>query len=233
MKFVFIFMCCTIAAGDWNESRLYKTLISEYHKLNPDEVIIPVHNITQTLTVNFGWSLISFLDYNDDTNVATLNAWETYSWKDAFLTWDPKEFGGIDHIHLPMTRIWRPDFVMYNGFDPDVEFQSSVAIVSYDGHVLFTPFVQRKVQCDKHDGHVWCMLKFGSWTYDGYRMDVDFYEGREDVGTMEYIPNNNYDLVEHSARKNEKFYPCCYEPYPDLTFKLKFKEMKKWWEKKK
>ncbi|XP_051975551.1 neuronal acetylcholine receptor subunit alpha-7 isoform X2 [Xyrauchen texanus] len=33
-----------------------------------------------------------------------------------------------------------------------------------------------------------------------------------------YIANGEWDLVEVPGRRNEKFYDCCKEPYPDVTF---------------
>ncbi|RXM94795.1 CHRNA7-FAM7A fusion protein [Acipenser ruthenus] len=33
-----------------------------------------------------------------------------------------------------------------------------------------------------------------------------------------YIPNGEWDLVEVPGRRSERFYDCCKEPYPDVTF---------------
>lgn len=36
------------------------------------------------------------------------------SWYDYKLQWDPKEYGGVDMLHVPSDHIWRPDIVLYN-----------------------------------------------------------------------------------------------------------------------
>ena len=57
------------------------------------------------------------------------------------------------------------------------------------------------------------------------QVDLDFYDGLEEVDTSHYIQSTEWDLVGHPAKKNLKYYPCCEEPYPDLTFHLHIKRM--------
>lgn len=63
-------------------------------------------------------------------------------------------------------------------------------------------------------------MKFGSWTYDGFKLDVDFIYEQDEIDLNDYIPSNEWDILTHGAQKNVKYYPCCREPYPDLTFQL-------------
>ena len=39
----------------------------------------------------------------------------------------------------------------------------------------------------------------------------------------DYVPSNEWMVVDSPAVKNIKYYPCCEEPYPDLTFTVKLK----------
>ena len=66
-------------------------------------------------------------------------------------------------------------------------------------------------------------MKFGSWTYDGFQLDMEFYGGDEQIDLNDYVPSNEWDVLSHQAKKNIKYYPCCREPYPDLTFTLELK----------
>uniref|UniRef100_A0A3Q2VZV5 Cholinergic receptor, nicotinic, alpha 7 (neuronal) n=1 Tax=Haplochromis burtoni TaxID=8153 RepID=A0A3Q2VZV5_HAPBU len=59
-----------------------------------------------------------------------------------------------------------------------------------------------------------CDLKFGSWTYGGWSLDLQMIE----ADITGYIANGEWDLVEVPGRRNERFYDCCKEPYPDVTF---------------
>lgn len=35
-------------------------------------------------------------------------------WTDTFLAWDPAEYGEIMMLHMPASKIWQPDIVLYN-----------------------------------------------------------------------------------------------------------------------
>lgn len=86
-----------------------------------------------------------------------------------------------------------------------------------------------------------CELKFGSWTYDGWLLDLQMSEA--DISG--YMANGEWDLIgEYGPRfapkenlteqkspllsvaalpgvpgtRNEVFYDCCKEPYPAVTF---------------
>ena len=56
-------------------------------------------------------------------------------------------------------------------------------------------------------------------------MDLDFYDDMEEVDISDYYYSNEWKLVEHPAQKNLKYYPCCEEPYPDLTFTLRIRRL--------
>ena len=110
------------------------------------------------------------------------------------------------------------------------EHREALAVVSSDGNVMWIPPAIFKSTCPidilefPFDTQR-CTLKFGSWTYDGFKLDVNFYDGREEWSTEDYIKSNEWELVEYPAKKNVKYYPCCKEPYPDLTFTLKLRRI--------
>ncbi len=66
-------------------------------------------------------------------------------------------------------------------------------------------------------------FQFGSWTYDGFKLDIDFFDDLDAVDLNDYIESNEWDVLANPAAKNVKYYPCCVEPYPDLTFSLKLR----------
>ena len=75
-----------------------------------------------------------------------------------------------------------------------------------------------------------CLLKFGSWTYDGFQVDIEHVglkERQEDtdpiidgIDLTNFYRSVEWDILGVPARKNVIFYPCCSEPYPDLTFNI-------------
>ena len=77
-------------------------------------------------------------------------------------------------------------------------------------------------------------MKFGSWTYDGHEVDLQhlcdsqavFNEDTKEkvidrgVDLKDFYQNVEWDIINVTARRKEKFYPCCPEPYPDITFNI-------------
>ncbi len=76
---------------------------------------------------------------------------------------------------------------------------------------IFLPLQKEKVKCSKYNKISRKMYKFnvfvfqfGSWTYDGFKMDLDFYDGLEEIDVSDYIANGDWGLLGHPARKNVK-----------------------------
>ncbi len=63
-----------------------------------------------------------------------------------------------------------------------------------------------------------CELKFGSWTYDGFKLSLEFYNDQKEVDVTDYVESNEWVLLEHPGTRHVQYYPCCIEPYIDLTF---------------
>ncbi|KAJ8681285.1 hypothetical protein QAD02_017072 [Eretmocerus hayati] len=62
-----------------------------------------------------------------------------------------------------------------------------------------------------------CEMKFGSWTYDGFQLDLQLQdENGGDVSS--FITNGEWDLLGVPGKRNEIYYNCCPEPYIDITF---------------
>ena len=100
----------------------------------------------------------------------------------------------------------------------------AMAVVDHNGTVLYIPPATMVTDCpyDETSRTATCSMKFGSWTFDGFKLDPSFFYGVEDVDLDAYIPSNKWKLTSTSAKKNTKFYPCCAEPYPDITFTMDF-----------
>jgi len=35
-------------------------------------------------------------------------------WKDILLAWEPNDYGGVNTVRVPPSKIWTPDIVLYN-----------------------------------------------------------------------------------------------------------------------
>ncbi|CAG6012406.1 unnamed protein product, partial [Menidia menidia] len=183
-----------------NQRRLYNDLMRAYNPLER-----PVYNDSQSLTVHFGLSLMQIMDVY---------------WNDHYLQWNPLDYPGVTNVRFPDHLIWKPDILLYNSADErfDATFHTNI-LVNSSGSCSYLPPGIFKSTC--HIDVRWfpfdvqrCELKFGSWTYGGFSLDLKMLE----ADTTGYIANGEWDLVEVPGRKNERFYECCEEPYPDITF---------------
>ncbi|XP_058792854.1 acetylcholine receptor subunit alpha-like 1 isoform X2 [Phymastichus coffea] len=196
--------------------RLYDDLLSNYNRL-----IRPVGNNSDKLTVKLGLRLSQLIDIE---------------WNDYKLRWNPDDYGGVDTLHVPSEHIWLPDIVLYNNADGNYEVTiMTKAILHHTGRVIWKPpaiyksFCEIDVEYFPFD-HQTCFMKFGSWTYDGYTVDLRHMLQSEDSNKIEvaidltdYYISVEWDILKVPAVRNEKFYICCEEPYPDIIFYIELR----------
>ncbi|XP_048516574.1 neuronal acetylcholine receptor subunit alpha-10 isoform X1 [Dendroctonus ponderosae] len=217
-----IFGFCTCNADD-NESRLMKNLMANY-----DAGVRPAQNSSLPLTVVFGVSLHHIIDVDEKNQILTTNCWITQIWMDYHLQWNATEYAELKVIRIPYHRVWRPDLILYNNADP--QYQSSVintnVIVSSNGQVVWLSHGIYRSSCDINVEYFpfdvqSCHMKWSSWTYDGYQLDI--VKQTEEGDVTNYQANGEFDLVSFSSVKHIEHYSCCVEPYPDITYVIKIR----------
>lgn len=94
-------------------------------------------------------------------------------------------------------------------------------MVSNTGHVFWPPIVKLRSTCSldityfPFDDQV-CKMKMGSWAYDGLQVDV--FNRTNPVDLSNFVSNGEWELVNVKVLRNIVYYPCCPEPFPDVTF---------------
>ncbi|KAG7261158.1 hypothetical protein CRUP_003076 [Coryphaenoides rupestris] len=83
---------------------------------------------------------------------------------------------------------------------PPAIYKSSCSI-----DVTFFPFDQQN-----------CKMKFGSWTYDKAKIDLEPVDGAVDLNN--YWESGEWAIVNAVGTYNTKKYDCCHEIYPDITY---------------
>ncbi|CAG0922569.1 unnamed protein product, partial [Notodromas monacha] len=156
------------------------------------------------------------------------------SWLDSRLSWNPDDYDGLKHIRLPGDQVWRPDIQLYND-DGKQGAASAInanhddpvnAVVTSDGRVLYVPVVLLSAICMSMDFTNWpydvhsCSLKFGSWTFDGYSLDLEVSELNQDTTTgLKYLDTPaNWKLRMDRGERLSTTYACCPEPYVSVNF---------------
>lgn len=204
-----------------DRTRLLSTLFTDYNKkINPDNVLL-----------KFGVTLIDF-HVCDKRNVLDSYVWLKYIWEDSRLKWEPSEYGGAELIRLEASEVWKPDVTLYNSADPVnmINCWDSNVLIYSTGKIMWVPPCKMTSQCHytlkKHPyGEQTCTLKFGSWTFDGNILDLGFYNETTTLDLSDLNNSSGFEVVSTSGERHEKFYSCCVEPYPDITFNLTIKRI--------
>ncbi|XP_043259115.1 acetylcholine receptor subunit alpha-L1 isoform X2 [Colletes gigas] len=227
LQVIVLILSAGICHGNPDAKRLYDDLLSNYNRL-----IRPVSNNTDTVIVKLGLRLSQLIDLNLKDQILTTNVWLEHEWQDHKFQWDPAEYGGVTELYVPSEHIWLPDIVLYNNADGEYGVTTMTkAILHYTGKVLWTPPAIFKSSCEidvryfPFDQQT-CFMKFGSWTYDGFQIDLKHINqnmgDKVEVGIdlREYYPSVEWDILGVPAEQHKKFYPCCVEPYPDIFFNI-------------
>jgi len=224
-----------LVLGNPDAKRLYDDLLSNYNRL-----IRPVANNTDKITVRMGLKLSQLVDLDLKNQILTTNLWVETEWYDDKLRWEPSEYGGVGEIYVPSEIIWLPDIILYNNADGNYHITTMTkATLYHDGLVKWEPPAIFKSSCDidvryfPFDEQT-CWLKFGSWTFDGFQIDLVHIHANQSnnessdhveqgIDLTEYYINVEWDILRVPAERHVKVYACCPEPYPDIFFYLKIR----------
>ncbi|XP_032670673.1 neuronal acetylcholine receptor subunit alpha-7-like isoform X2 [Odontomachus brunneus] len=207
-----------LVSGGLHEKRLLNDLLDAYNVLER-----PVGNESDPLVLSFGLTLMQIIDVDEKNQLLITNLWLKLEWNDVNMRWNVSDYGGVRDLRIPPHRLWKPDVLMYNSADEgfDGTYPTNV-VVKNNGTCLYVPPGIFKSTC-KID-ITWfpfddqrCEMKFGSWTYDGFQLDLQLQdETGGDISS--FITNGEWDLLGVPGKRNEIYYNCCPEPYIDITF---------------
>ncbi len=146
------------------------------------------------------------------------------TWNDPYLSWDPKDYGGLKTVRIPSSEVFTPDIVLFNNADTRVEDKrDALVVIYYDGEILWVPPSIFRSTCaidikyfpfDSQN----CSMIFGSWTYESDQLDLLFVDNRSSVDLAEYLPSNEWEILDAPAVKHTKTINS--KNYTDLTYYL-------------
>jgi len=212
----------TQALAGSHERRLLNDLMNTYNKLER-----PVPNETQAIVLKFGLTLQQIMDVDEKNQLLTTNVWLNLEWEDANMRWNESEYGNVKDIRVPPGQLWKPDILMYNSASEafDGTYPTNVVVTSH-GLCTYIPPGIFLSSCpiditwfpfDDQD----CEMKFGSWTYNGFKVDFQLQSEEGDISS--YVSNGEWALLGVPATRNEVIYDCCPEPYLDITFVVRIR----------
>jgi len=207
-----------------HERQLLDDLLAYYNKLER-----PVANESEAVVLTFGLTLQQIIDVNEKEQILTTNVWLNLEWEDVNLAWNTSEYGNVEDVRIPPSALWKPDILMYNSASEafDGTYPTNVVVTS-EGKCTYIPPGIFMSTC-KID-ITWfpfddqnCEMKFGSWTYNGFKLDFQLKKPNEGGDLGSYVTNGEWDLLGVPATRNEVIYECCPEPYLDITFVIKIR----------
>uniref|UniRef100_A0A4W6BWD4 Cholinergic receptor nicotinic alpha 2 subunit n=1 Tax=Lates calcarifer TaxID=8187 RepID=A0A4W6BWD4_LATCA len=199
------------------EDVLFKKLFAGYNKWSR-----PVPNISDVVIVKFGLSIAQLIDVDEKNQMMTTNVWLKQEWNDYKLRWRPSDYDNVTSIRVPSELIWVPDIVLYNNADGEFAVtHMTKAHLFHTGKIRWVPPAIYKSSCsidvtffpfDQQN----CKMKFGSWTYDKAKIDLERIENTVDLNN--YWESGEWAIINAVGTYNTKKYDCCHEIYPDITY---------------
>ncbi|CAH3144231.1 unnamed protein product [Pocillopora meandrina] len=212
-----------IKKSDDDELRLVKELFENY-----SQEVRPVKNKNAAIKVIFGIAYTQLVELDEKNQVLVSNVWIRQKWNNHLLRWNASHYGGIKSINVDPKMVWLPDIVLYNNANTGItsgnmdQFKTKVILSSDGTNTWYAPTILRSrcaidIKFFPFDDQK-CDLHFGSWTYDGLR--VDLLNASNSVDLVSYMPSGEFEMVEAPVKRTIVKYSCCPEPYPNVIFTL-------------
>jgi len=198
------------------ETKLLDDLLHNYNTMSR-----PVKNLSDPVIVRVGLVLQQIIKVEESDQSVTTNMWWSLAWNDPGLSWNSSEYDNITDVRIRTDKVWIPDIVAFNQESAkSVVQRDTLLVVDSSGNVLWVPPKIIKSTC-KMD-LTWfpfdsqsCDIKIGSWTYSGWKLDLQLRGDNLDVSGL--ISNPDWHLKGHKVKRHELIYDCCEEPYVDIT----------------
>ncbi|XP_074609983.1 neuronal acetylcholine receptor subunit alpha-3-like isoform X3 [Acropora palmata] len=208
---------------DDDELELVKYLFDNYSK-----EVRPVKNKNTSIEVHFGIAYTQLVELDEKNQVLVSNVWIRQRWNNHLLRWNESKYGNITSINVDPKEVWVPDIVLYNNANTGIisgnmdQFKTRVILSSNGDNTWYAPTILRSrcaidITYFPFDDQK-CDLHFGSWTYDGLR--VNLVNVSKGVDLKSYMPSGEFEMVEAPVERKVIRYSCCPEAYPNLFFTL-------------
>ncbi|KAL5004555.1 hypothetical protein ScPMuIL_018011 [Solemya velum] len=211
-----VFTCLLVSSGMADPSMsISKNILEKY-----DEGLRPRCN--GTVRVTFDIAVRQIIELDEPKQIVKLNLWIRMKWNDCRLHWNADDYGGMESIVIPASRIWVPDMTLYDRVSRGFEEIGGIrAVVQSDGSVVhnFPALIESSCKMnvkyfpfDRQE----CKLIFSSWVHDGLQIDVVNKNPQADLSNM--ATNVEWNVVNVPAVRHVVKYDCCVAPYPDVTY---------------
>ncbi|KAL7045518.1 hypothetical protein ACKWTF_002249 [Chironomus riparius] len=205
-----------------NIDKLKSSLLKNYDRFARPEDASVTTNLYISLTV-------IHMELHETKGILETHAWIKLKWTDNKLKWNISDYDNITHFHVSADEIWTPDLTVYNSAEAQIidHFAKTNKIIYSNGDILWVPTAKFETYCNM-DLKIWpfdeqkCEIKIGSWTYNSNQINLKM-DMVTPIDAKSHYNNLEWEVLNGTAERHEKFYSCCPEPYGDVTFYLNFR----------
>lgn len=217
---------CTPSSERTAEARLREKVFCGYNK-----TVRPVkYFANQTVVKLQMWPNRIYMDHYYE--IISVHGNVLYTWQDAFLIWDPREYEGIEFLRVSSDEIWVPDIAIDS---PTEYMQNWFKTTSVDchlapsGQVYCFPTSSLQSYCapdmSRYPYDVQnCSLLFSSFGYMGNHLDISFSDQKKAIVMTVYKPNKVWEVIDYSAERIVKYFSAdntTFYPYIKCNFVLR------------
>ncbi|XP_041034834.1 acetylcholine receptor subunit beta [Carcharodon carcharias] len=227
LQILFLLMLTgTGVGGSETEKELLKKLFKTYNAN-----VRPAQTADEKVMVRVGMTLSQLISLNEKDEEMTTNVFMNMAWTDYRLKWNPEDYGGIEVLRIPSSKVWLPDIVLLNNNDGNFQVALHINVLAqHTGIVNWLPPAIYRSSCGiqvKYFPFDWqnCTMVFSSYTYD--TSEVILGHALDDSGTREireiiidnnvFTENGEWQIQHKPSRKNTLSNDPTYE---DITFYL-------------
>ncbi|XP_031754252.1 acetylcholine receptor subunit beta [Xenopus tropicalis] len=117
------------------EAQLRDKLFENYNT-NVRPARTPDHRVV----VEVGMTLAQLISVSEKDEELKTKVYLELAWNDHRISWDPKDYGGIESLRIASSQVWTPDIVLMNNNDGNFNFALQVDVLaSSTGNVTWHP----------------------------------------------------------------------------------------------
>uniref|UniRef100_A0A914W8K2 glucuronosyltransferase n=1 Tax=Plectus sambesii TaxID=2011161 RepID=A0A914W8K2_9BILA len=154
MSYFFAFFVAIAMVDGCFESKVVDAIFQNYRK-----TVRPVLQQNLTLDIQYELKVYNIISIDEPDQFVTFLLWTVRTWKDQFLTWDPKDFDGCTSVKVTSDQIWLPDIYFLNTLDIESISLTDTDYIdlSYDGQIR---------QPRKFKAQLSCVMAIGDFPFD-------------------------------------------------------------------
>ncbi|XP_067652554.1 acetylcholine receptor subunit beta-type unc-29-like [Haliotis asinina] len=169
-----------------------------------DRYIRPVQNHEEAIQMDMMFTLVSIDSLDLKSQKLKWNGWLSFTWHDKLLSWNASQYGDLNFITVPQTKIWLPDVVIDNDVSAKTVLGNAdtLVFIRSSGKVTWEPGMVSETSC-KIDIRKYpfdtqtCTFNFLPWMTTGRFLNTTVSSGR--IEMSDFVPHGEFTIAGSSV----------------------------------